>query len=84
MKTAVNYSAYYRDVMYICLMTSNFIFMKLNGVTSFSRIGNLRIICERLYYSQSFGEISFHVMAENWQHLKGTLPIRHFYVLESK
>ena len=46
--------------------------MILDSVTSFSRIKNLRNIGKRHYYSQSLGGISFHAMAENWQHLKDT------------
>ena len=45
---------------------------------SFSRIKNLRNTCKRLYNSQSFGGNSFHVIAENWQHLKDTLAISSF------
>ena len=53
--------------------------MTLDGVTSFSRIKNVRNKYKSLYYGQNFGGISFHVMAENWQHLTGMLPFRRFY-----
>ena len=35
------------------LVTSIFISMTLDGVTSFSRIENVRNTCKRLYYSQN-------------------------------
>ena len=54
--------------------------MTLARLTSFSHIKKLRNMCKRLYYSQSFGGISFHVMAKNWQHLKEILGLSSFFV----
>ena len=42
-----------------------FHFHDIDGVTSFSRIKNLRNTSKRLYNSQRFGRNSFHVMVEN-------------------
>ena len=51
-------------------MTSIFISMTLVGVTSFSRIENVRNACKRLYYSQNCWRDFFNIMAENWKNLK--------------
>ena len=55
-----------------------FIFIRLDGVTSFSRIKNLENACKCLYYSQVLGGISFNVMAENWKPLKDTIAFSSF------
>ena len=60
------------------MMTSNFISLVLDGLTLFSCIKNLYNKYKCLYYSKSFGRISFHVMTENWQHLKATLAFSLF------
>ena len=52
------------------LMTPAFISIMLESVTPFSSVKNSRNRCKCLYYSQSLSRISFHVMAENWKHLK--------------
>ena len=59
-------------------MMSNFISFVLDGLTLFSCIKNLHNEYKCLYYSTSFGRISFHVMTENWQHLKATLAFSLF------
>ena len=79
-KTTIQQQQYWRDIILICLMMSNFISMTLEGVKSFSRIKILQNKYKRLCYSQTFGGISFHVMAENWQHMKGTLAFSSFFV----
>ena len=76
--SATNHCIYYYDVIFRWLMTSNFISMTLDGVTSFPRIKDLRNACKRICNSQSFGKNAFIVMAENWQHLKGTLAFSSF------
>ena len=62
----------------ICLVTSVFISITLDGVTSFSCIKSLGDTCKYLYYSQVYGGISFRVMAENWKHLKDTVAFSSF------
>ena len=69
----------YRDVSLICLVRSILISITLNGVTSFSRIKNLGNTGECPTVNV-LGGISFHVMAENWKHLKDTLPFHFFSV----
>ena len=53
-----------KSVILICLVTSVFISMMSDGVTSFSRIKTLRNICKRLELLQSK---SFHAMLEIWR-----------------
>ena len=76
----MNFSATNRDVILICLVTSVFIFTTLDGLTSFSRIKNLRKTCDASITVKDLGGISIHVMAENWQLLKDTLAFSPFLV----
>ena len=62
----MNFSATNRDVILICLVTSVFISTTLDGLTSFSRIKNLRKTCDASITVKDLGGISIHVMAENW------------------
>ena len=65
-------------------MMSVFIFITLEGVTSFSRIKNFDIHVNAAITVKALSVISFHIMAENWKHLKGTLAFISFLVFESK
>ena len=56
-------------------MTSVFISKTLDGLTSFSRIKNLRKTCDDSITVKDLGGISIHEMAENWQLLKDTLAL---------
>ena len=76
----MNFSATNRDVILICLVTSIFISTTLYGLTSFSRIKNLRKTCDASITFKDLGGISVHVMAENWQLLKDTLAFASFLV----
>ena len=63
---ATNHSTAERGVISICLVTSVFILMTLDGVTSFSRITKYM---ETPLLQSKF----FHVMAEILKHLNDTL-----------
>ena len=62
--SATNHCTDYRDVILICLMTSAFISITLDDVTSFSGVKNVRNMCKCLSYSQNSWGI-FCVMAED-------------------
>ena len=47
--------------------------MRLDGVTSFSRIKTYKTLVNVSVIVKVLGGIEFHVMAENWKHLKDTL-----------
>ena len=47
--------------------------MTLDGVTSFSRIKTYKTLVNVSVIVKVLGGIAFHVMAENWKHLKDTL-----------
>ena len=55
----------WRDVILICLVTSVFISMLLNGVTLFFRIKTYKMCVNASITVKVLGAISFHVMAEN-------------------
>ena len=61
-------------------MTSGFIFITLDGVTSFSRVKIHEIHLNASITVKVLGGISFHVMAENWKQLKDTLAFSSFLV----
>ena len=62
---------------------SAFSSIMLDGVT-FSRVKNSLHTCKCLYFSQSSLWDFFHVMAENWKHLKDTLACSSFLVCENQ
>ena len=56
-------------------MTSDFISITLDGVTSFSASKTHEIDVNAPITVKVLGRISFHAMAENWKHLKDTFAL---------
>ena len=81
-ETATNHYTDLHVVTLICLMSSVFIFITLDGVTSFlfSRMKTLRNTCERLYHIQSSWRDTLSCNGGKLAISDGnTLPFRHFF-----
>ena len=65
--------------IFICLVTSVFISITCYGVMSFSGIKKYEIHVNAFISVKVLGMNSFHVMAENWKYVKGTLAFLSYF-----